>query len=128
MKPIFYTKIPIVYQVILSILFILATIATLGYCWRFYDFFVCHKYWLNRRILLKYIESTELSFTKELILQNIIEYKFNEFSVWYYTRQLSLGVLTKENSDLVGLFVASSIEDKMVIKIIRQLNQLEPSN
>lgn len=117
----------------LFILFIITVITTLGLSWRFYDFFICHKYWLNRRILLRYVKlqnkliSSSLV-SKELILKNIIEYKFENFKVWYWTKTLSITVMTETDDDLVGLFVGSNAEDKMVIKIIRQLNQLEVNN
>ena len=133
MKPVFYTKIPIVYLIVLGILFAIITVITLGLGWRYFDFFICHKYWLNRRILLRYIKlqgklSSNQLISKELIIKNIIEYKFEDFRVCYWTKTLSLTVKTETDDDLVGLFVGSSAEDKMVIKIIRQLTQLESNN
>ena len=133
MKPVFYTKIPIAYKIVLYILFEIITVVTLGFGWRFYDFFICHKYWLNRRILLRHIklQSKLLSnqlISKELILENIIEYKFEDFRVWYWTKQLSITLMTETSDDLIGLFVSLNVEDKMVVKIIRQLNQIEVNN
>ena len=129
MKPVFYSKIPLAYSVMLEILFAIATVITFGLAWIFYDFFVCHKYWLNRRVLLKYLKSDNLVFTKESILDNrVIEYEFKDFKVWYYTKKLELAVMNESYNDLVGLFVSSKLEDKMVIKLIRRLNQLELTN
>lgn len=66
--------------------------------------------------------------SKELILKNVIEYKFEDFRVWYWTKTLSITVMTETDDDLVGLFVSSNLEDRMIVKIIRQLNQLESNN
>ena len=125
MKPTFYTRIPLIYSILFGMLFFIITIGTFGLGFIFYDFFICPKYWLNRRILWKYLKSNNLVFTKELMLKDIVEYKFNNFTVWYYSKQLKLTVHTESNDDLIGLFTSSFIEDKMIIKLIRRLNQLE---
>jgi len=128
MKPTFYTKLPSIYTTILLLLYILVCILTVGGGMRYYDFFLEHKYWLNRRVLLKYLEIKDLSFSKELILKNIIEYKFQDFHIWYHSKQLKLTLSSETDEDLIGLFTVSSTEDRMVIKLIRKLTKLTTMN
>lgn len=123
-KSIFYSKIPIVYTYLLTTVFIVICVCTLGWCMRYYDMFIHPKYWLNRRVLYKYLHQPDLVFTKEIILNNIVKYKFNNFTLWYHTEQLNITVHNKYDSDLIGLFISSPIEDRFVIKLIRKLNTL----
>lgn len=126
MKPTFYTKIPLVYNIILGILFFITIFVTLGLTWIFwYDFFMCHKYWLNRRILMKYLNQKDLKFTKKPIFKDITEYQFESFEIWVWNKQLQITVSNTDNSDYVGLFVESIFADRKTIQIIRQLNKLD---
>lgn len=121
----FYTKIPIPYKITLIVIFVVLAVLTLGLAFIFHDFFIEHKYWLNRRILLKFLKNENLSFTREEILDGrVIEYNFENFILWYYHKQLNITVRCKYDSDMIGLFISSFIEDKKVIEIIRQLNKI----
>ena len=125
MKPIFYTKLPIVYTIVLVIIFLILICITLGLTWFLYDFFLCHRYWLNRRILYKYLKQKDLVFTIKEPLKNIIEYKFDNFDIWIHSKQLGLSLHMEHNNDIIGLFTSNFIEDRMVIKLIRKLQSLK---
>lgn len=126
MKPIFYTKIPKIYSIILEILFTIICTITLGIGLNiFYDFFLEHKYWLNRRILYRYLKSENLKYIKDNIGFGLKEYDFDNFKIWIYERKLKLALHNKCDNDIIGLFTSSKNEDMMVIKLIRKLNQLK---
>ena len=124
MKPIFYTRIPRIYSIMLEILFFILLILSLGLVWKSYDFFFEHKYWLNRRILSKYLKSDDLKYTKGLPFNDITEYQFESFKIWIWMKQLQITVSDTDNDDLIGLFVSSSLKDRKVIQIIRCINKL----
>ena len=124
-QPLFYTRIPKLYSTVLVIIWIIATITTLGLLFNpICDFCLQHKYWRNRRILYKFLSQKDLTYIKETILGDIVQYKFETFTVWSWNKQLELTVNTEHFDDIVGLFTASKSEDRMVIKMIRLLNQL----
>ncbi|KKP65118.1 MAG: hypothetical protein UR61_C0032G0002 [candidate division WS6 bacterium GW2011_GWE1_34_7] len=108
----------------LEILFFILLILSLGLIWKFCDFFTHHKYWLNRRILIKYLKSDDLKHTKRLVFNDIAEYKFESFKIWVWEKQLQITVSDTDNDDLIGLFVSSSLKDRKVIQIIRCINKL----
>lgn len=122
MKPTFYTRLPILYKIVLITLYIILTITTVGivhilYC----DFFLEHKYWLNRRILLKYLKSKDAKLLNIEVLTNcIVRYTFTDFKLWYWPKQLQISL----DDNVIGLYTATKIEDRKVIEIIRKLNTL----
>ena len=98
MKPTFYTKLPILYNIVLGIIFTISLVITIGLSLCLYDFFVHHKYWLNRRILYKYLKTKDIKYTSSLLpgtLNSIVEYKFENFTIWKYTKQLELCLFTE---------------------------------
>ena len=59
----FYTRIPKVYEILLQIIFYILLIITFGFAYiLFYDYFFEHKYYLNRRLLLKYLNNNTNTF------------------------------------------------------------------
>jgi hypothetical protein len=124
-KPQFYTRIPRLYSIVLIIIWAIGSIITLGLLFNtLYDFCLQHKYWRNRRILYKYLSQKDLKYTKETILNDITQYKFNTFDIWVWNKSLKLTLGTPHFYDIIGLFTSSKSEDRMVMKLIRRLNQL----
>jgi hypothetical protein len=121
MKPIFYTKIPKFQKTVYAIIFFIITILTFGFAWRYYDYWIETKYYLNRRILSNLINQENVKFTKSEITHiNCTEYKFESINLWIYERALELA----SDNDEIGLFTSNKLEDAFVISLIRKLKQL----
>jgi len=121
----FYAKIPNSYNIFLKVIGIILGILTLLLTYNtIYDFFFEHKYWLNRRILYKYLRSKPKILNKKYLEPyNITEYTFKDIVIWVYNNKLGLNVSLGEDNDIIGLFTSSRREKRLVIKIIKLLNR-----
>lgn len=136
--PNFYTRLPLIYQIVLITIWVIITILSVGLLFNItYDFFLYHREYLNRRILYKWLlkENKSLKYTKELILNDDnTEYVFLDnnnkeiITLWVWNKELNITLNHYNNTNLDGLislFYSSIFEEKIIIKIIRKLNSLQ---
>jgi hypothetical protein len=121
----FYFKLPKSYVVFFDVLGMIIFVLTLGLGFKWwYDIFVERRYWLNKKLLLKYLNESLINFDSVKLLHftdiNIYELKFDIFNIWYYEKHKRFTLdLGKGHADLVGLFTSVKASQKLNSKITK---------
>lgn len=134
-EPIFYTKLPKFYNNLMITLGVIFNTLTLNLLFNYtYDYFFNRQYYLNRRLLLKYIESLmfceHIPFkTQESKIDEIDSiYLFESFYIIIYKKMnITVHINTEtyhSQYNTIGLFYSSKKEDKIVKDIILLLKGL----
>lgn len=133
MKPLqLYSRIPVIYQILLIVVFVILCICTLGLAFRYEDIFIQHKYYLNRKAFLKYISNKDFVLPENRIVLDgrVTEFNISYYKVWIYNKQSNIVISIDSPTDdfndvdIIGLY-HSNYSKYIINKIINRINYLK---